>query len=142
MLLIEQQVADAVKSPQLTVVHFWAPWCSNCQAELKSGGWKAIIETNPDVNFIFVTIWNDKDGHAELEKNGILSLKNVTVLLHPNPSRKEGEKAGAFMGVELSWLPTTWIFKSGKLFYNIDYGEMHFPILQQFIKDSAEKWEH
>jgi len=35
----EQQVLDAVKAPDLTVVHLWAPWCSNCQAELKSGGW-------------------------------------------------------------------------------------------------------
>ncbi|MDQ6807852.1 MAG: hypothetical protein M3Z64_00265 [Verrucomicrobiota bacterium] len=34
----EQQVVEAVKVPGLTVVHFWAPWCSNCQAELKSGG--------------------------------------------------------------------------------------------------------
>lgn len=66
-LPIEEQVAAAIKSPELTVVHFWAPWCSNCQAELKSGGWKTIIEANPNVHFIFVTVWNDKDGRAELE---------------------------------------------------------------------------
>ena len=34
----EQQLAEAVKAPDLSVVHLWAPWCSNCQAELKSGG--------------------------------------------------------------------------------------------------------
>src|SRR5262245_29973553 len=35
----DQQVRDAIKGPDLTVVHLWAPWCSNCQAELKDGGW-------------------------------------------------------------------------------------------------------
>ena len=46
------------------------------------------------------------------------------------------------MGQEMPWLPTTWIYKNGKLLYNIGYGEMHFPILQQFISDSDLKWEH
>jgi thiol-disulfide isomerase/thioredoxin len=141
-LPVEQQVAEAIQSPKLTVVHFWAPWCSNCQAELKSGGWKETLEANPDVNFIFVTVWNDKDGRTELEKYGIGAQKNLTVLLHPNASRKTGEKVRAFMGMDMPWLPTTWIFKGGKLFYNIGYGEMRFPILQQFINDSSEKWEH
>jgi len=39
----EQKVLDAIKSPGLSVVHLWAPWCSNCQAELKSGGWLKIV---------------------------------------------------------------------------------------------------
>ena len=28
-LPIEQQVAKAVEADRITVVHFWAPWCSN-----------------------------------------------------------------------------------------------------------------
>ena len=43
----EQKVTGAVKTPDLTVVHLWAPWCSNCQAELKSGSWAKIINENP-----------------------------------------------------------------------------------------------
>src|SRR5438034_1884464 len=35
----EQKILEAIKSPDLSFVHLWAPWCSNCQAELKSGGW-------------------------------------------------------------------------------------------------------
>ncbi|HEV3100667.1 MAG TPA: hypothetical protein VGY75_13225, partial [Candidatus Udaeobacter sp.] len=35
----EQKILEAIKSPDLSVVHLWAPWCSNCQAELKSAGW-------------------------------------------------------------------------------------------------------
>src|SRR5205085_3954211 len=29
----EQQLAAAIKAQNLSVVHHWAPWCSNCQAE-------------------------------------------------------------------------------------------------------------
>ena len=46
----EQAVLAAIKSPEPTVVHLWAPWCSNCQAELKTGGWTKIINENPQVN--------------------------------------------------------------------------------------------
>ena len=46
----EEKLADAIKSPQTTVVHLWAPWCSNCQAELKTGGWTKMINENPQVN--------------------------------------------------------------------------------------------
>jgi thiol-disulfide isomerase/thioredoxin len=28
----EQKILEAIKSPDLSVVHLWAPWCSNCQA--------------------------------------------------------------------------------------------------------------
>jgi hypothetical protein len=28
----EQQVRDAIKASNLTVVHLWAPWCANCPA--------------------------------------------------------------------------------------------------------------
>ena len=49
----EQQVRDAIKSPDLTVVHLWAPWCSNCQAELKNGGWTKMVKENPKMKFYF-----------------------------------------------------------------------------------------
>jgi thiol-disulfide isomerase/thioredoxin len=44
-----QAVLNAIKSPGLTVVHLWAPWCSNCQAELKTGGWLKTIKDSPQV---------------------------------------------------------------------------------------------
>jgi thiol-disulfide isomerase/thioredoxin len=143
MLPVEEQVAEALKSPKLTIVHFWAPWCSNCNAELNNPqGWAPFIQANPEVNFIFVTVWNETDGRPVLEKAGIHSPKNLTLLLHPNSSRKDGEKVRAFMGLDMPWLPTTWIFREGKILYNIGYGEMRFPILQQFVTDAGNKWEH
>ncbi|HZR04440.1 MAG TPA: thioredoxin family protein, partial [Candidatus Udaeobacter sp.] len=61
----EQKILEAIKSPDLSVVHLWAPWCPNCQAELKSGGWLKMVKENPQVKFYFVSVWNDGgDGHA------------------------------------------------------------------------------
>ena len=54
--LAEQKVLDAIKLPGLSVVHLWAPWCSNCQAELKKGGWLKTVKENPDVKFYFVAV--------------------------------------------------------------------------------------
>src|SRR5215467_7191203 len=54
----EQRILEAIKSPGLTVVHLWAPWCSNCQAELKTGGWLKMVKENPQVRFYFVSVWN------------------------------------------------------------------------------------
>src|SRR5216110_340454 len=63
----EQKILEAIKSPDLTVVHLWAPWCSNCQTELKSGGWLKAVKDNPQVKFYFVSIWNDGgDGKSML----------------------------------------------------------------------------
>jgi thiol-disulfide isomerase/thioredoxin len=84
----EEKLADAIKSPQTTVVHLWAPWCSNCQAELKTGGWTKMINENPQVKFYFVSVWNDgQDGRAMLNKFGIAAQPNVTILGDPGPRR-------------------------------------------------------
>src|SRR2546423_1558878 len=77
----EQKVQDAIKSPELSVVHLWAPWCSNCQVELKSGGWLKMVKDNPHVKFYFVSVWNDGgDGKSMMQKFQIADQPNVTVL--------------------------------------------------------------
>ena len=139
---IDQQVEAAIKSAQPAVVHLWAPWCSNCQAELKSGGWTKIITENPQVRFYFVSIWNDgKDGRAMLNKFGIADQPNGTILADRGPRRGEN-KIKQFAGLPLSWIPTTWIYKGGDLRYALNYGEVRFPVLQQFLTDSQSEWSH
>src|SRR5436853_1054702 len=82
----EQKILEAIKSPDLSVVHLWAPWCSNCQAELKSGGWLKTVKDNPQVKFYFVSIWNNgEDGRAMLQKFQINDQPNVTILADPGP---------------------------------------------------------
>jgi thiol-disulfide isomerase/thioredoxin len=138
----EQKILEAIKSPDLSVVHLWAPWCSNCQAELKSGGWLKMAKENPQVKFYFVSIWNDgEDGHAILQKFQIADQPNVTILADPGP-RKGDNKIKQFAGMPLSWIPTTWIYKGGDLRYALNYGEVRFPVLQQFLEDSKSEWSH
>src|SRR5438270_13476650 len=80
----EQKILAAIKSPDLSVAHLWAPWCSNCQAELKSGGWLKMVRDNPQVKFYFVSVWNDGgDGKAMLSKFQIEDQPNVTILADP-----------------------------------------------------------
>jgi thiol-disulfide isomerase/thioredoxin len=138
----EQRILEAIKSPDLTVVHLWAPWCSNCQAELKSGGWLKMVKDNPQVKFYFVSVWNNgEDGHAILQKFQITDQANVTILADSGP-RKGENKIKQFAGMSLSWIPTTWIYKGGDLRYALNYGEVRFPVLQQFLEDSKSEWSH
>lgn len=144
LLPVEQQVLDAVKSPEVTIVHLWAPWCPNCKAELVSHGWSDFLAANPDVKVIFVTVWaGDKgDGRALLEQNGVGSQANFTLLQHPNTSRKKADKMTEFLGLPVTWIPSTWVFRNGTLRYALNYGELRFPMLQQMVRDSEDKWEH
>ncbi len=135
----EEQIAVATKAPGLSIVHLWAPWCSNCQAELKSGGWTKTVKDNPTVKFYFVSVWNSgEDGRAMLTKFDIAQQPNVTILADPGPRGKDHIKQ--FAGLPLSWIPTTWLFKGGDLRYALNYGELRFPVLQQFIADSNSEW--
>ena len=137
----EQKIVEAIKSPNLSLVHLWAPWCSNCQAELKSGGWATVIKENPNVRFYFVSVWNGgDDGRAMLEKVQITNLPNVTVLADPGPRGANHIKQ--FAGLPVSWIPTTWIYKGGDLRFALNYGEIRFPVLQQMLTDSNASWSH
>ncbi|MFL6584606.1 MAG: TlpA family protein disulfide reductase [Chthoniobacterales bacterium] len=139
---IEQQVAETIKTPGLTVVHLWAPWCSNCQAELKSGGWLQTVKENPQVKFLFVSVWNNgDDGRAMLQKFQLADQSNVTILADPGPRTGEN-KIKQFNGLPLSWIPTTWIYKGGDLRYALNYGEVRFDVLKQFLADSLSEWSH
>ena len=40
---LEAKLAAAVQSDQITVVHFWAPWCPNCKHELAHHGWSDFL---------------------------------------------------------------------------------------------------
>ena len=66
---------------------------------------------------------------------------NFVALNHPNGSRRSGEKLERLLGLPISWVPTTWVFRGGELRYALNYGEVRFPMLQQLLKDSAESWD-
>jgi hypothetical protein len=86
---LEMQVADLVAGPQVTVVHFWAPWCPNCRAELDPAeGWAKFLAANPDVKVVFLNIWHKGQAPApQLAAAGLGAQPNLLLLTHPNPSR-------------------------------------------------------
>lgn len=138
----ESQAGEAVKRDGLTVVHLWAPWCSNCQAELKSGGWKKMVNENPNIRFVFVSVWNAGDaGTAMLKKYEIGDQANVSIVADQGP-RSGPDRLKQFLGLPVTWIPTTWVYKTGELRYALNYGEVRFPVLQQFIEDSNSEWSH
>jgi thiol-disulfide isomerase/thioredoxin len=140
---VERQAAEAVKSERVTIVHFWAPWCSNCKAELTPDGWAAFINSHPEVNFIFVTVWRSdaEDGRALLAKHGVGSQKNFRLLVHLNEARAPAKRVSRFLGLPLTWIPATWIFKEGELRFALNYGELRFPILRQLVEDAGPNWD-
>ena len=141
-LLVEEEVAAETAKPQITVVHFWAPWCPNSTAEHKEQGWSTLIGSNPAVKLIFVTIRSSADGFDYLTRQGVGGQDNLKLFHHPNYIRKGEGSIQNFMDIPLSWVPSTWIFREGKLRYALNYGEVRFPMLQQLIRDTADNWEH
>lgn len=135
----EDKTVEEIKAPTTSVVHLWAPWCGNCLSELKSGNWVKTIKEHPQVKFLFVSVWdNGDDGTAMLKKYEIEGQPNVIILADPGP--QTGDKIKQFAGLPLSWIPTTWIFKGGQMRYAMNYGEMRFSVLDQFLQDVDSKW--
>ena len=135
----EQELAEAIKAPTISVVHLWAPWCSNCQSELKSGGWLKMVKENPQVKFYFVSVWNGgEDGRAMLSKFEMADKPNVVIMADPGP--RGAGKIKRFLEMPLGWIPTTWIFKGGELRYALNYGEVRFDFLKQLLADSNSEW--
>ena len=138
----ERQLGDATGSADVTVVHLWAPWCSNCRIGARpTAGWSAVHRREPGRATSFSSPFGTPtDGREVLEKNGVGAEKNFQLLLHPNGSRKRGEKMTELLGLPISWIPTTWVYKDGRLRYALNYGELHFPMLKQLIPDSTDAW--
>nr|BCX00042.1 MAG: thiol reductase thioredoxin [Bacteroidota bacterium] len=138
---VERAVYRAIQDTGLVVVHFWAPWCPNSQAELRQG-WYRIIESHPDVRFLFVTIWSDgDDGRAVLERYAVGGQPNFQLLVLPGPSEKD-RRQRRFMNLPVTWVPTTWIFRAGELRYAFNYGELRFAIFEQLLRDARQSWQH
>jgi hypothetical protein len=101
-----------------------------------------MAKENPKTKFIFVSVWNNgNDGRSMLERFGLTNQPNVTITADPGPRSGDG-KIKQFDGLPLSWIPATWVYKGGDLRYAVNYGEVRFPVLQQFLEDSESEWSH
>ena len=141
---LEMQLTELVAGPQVTVVHFWAPWCPNCRAEMSPAtGWAKFLAANPDVKVVFLNIWHKgQDPAPRLAAAGLGTQPNLLLLTHPNPSRLAADRLNSFLGLPVTWVPTTWVFREGKLRVAFNYGEIRFPVLQQMVDDARNEWDH
>ena len=141
----ERAVAETLEAEGVHVVHFWAPWCGNSTAEFEAGLYE-VVDANPDVTFSFVTIWNDgQDGADRLARYGIAEGGHVAVYAQPDrgPSADLDARRRTFLGLPLTWTPSTWVFnRGGKLAYAFNYGEVSPDMLATAIAHARDAWTH
>jgi thiol-disulfide isomerase/thioredoxin len=138
---LEAKVRAVVERPEVTIVHLWAPWCPNCKHEMRPDGWAKFVADNPAVKVVFLNIWHGGlDPEPKLAAAKLGEQPNFVALTHPNPSRRKGEQLSRFLDLPVGWVPTTWVFRAGKLRYAINYGEVRFDMLQQMVDDAAASW--
>lgn len=137
----EQRVQSIIADDGVHVVHFWAPWCPNAKSEL-AAGWDALIADNPEVSFTFVSIWNDGAPGTEVLKQYNIQERVVTLTqADPGPSDNEAERRRRFLGIPVTWTPSTWIFhQNGELAFAMNYGEMPMETIQSLLDATQADW--
>lgn len=137
----EERVQEMLKEDGVHVVHFWAPWCPNAKNELEAG-WGDLVRDNPDVSFAFVSIWNDgESGASVLSKYNIPERVVTMTLPDTGPRDNEDQRRRQFLGLPVTWSPSTWIFhKNGELAFAMNYGEMQMSTIQQLLDNTQADW--
>ena len=61
----------------------------------------------------------------------------------PTSSADRDFRRRTFLGLPLSWTPTTWVFnREGKLAYAFNYGEVSNEMLALAIEHARDEWMH
>jgi hypothetical protein len=138
----EEQVQALLAEDGIYVVHFWAPWCHNSMNELREGVWTEIIDRNEDVTFIFVTVFNDGDLDAHvLARHGIPDRVHTFAQRDHGRSNRRANRRKTFLGLSLTWTPTTWIFnRKGNLAFALNYGEVRPALMATLLDNVRVNW--
>ncbi len=130
----EREVQRLIQTDGIHVVHFWAPWCGNSLSEMRKG-WSDLVEANPEVTFTFVTVWNNGlSGREKMDAHSLPARVVELTLPDYGSSRVRAQRRKSFLGLPLTWVPSTWIFhKNGELAFALNYGEMEMETLQSLI---------
>lgn len=138
----EKQVQVLLDEDGVHVVHFWAPWCHNSMSEFREEVWTEIIEQNEDITFIFVTVYNDGDlSEWVLDQHEIPDRVHLFAQPDHGGSNRRANRRKAFLGLPLTWTPTTWIFnRNGKLAFALNYGEVRPALMQTLLDNVKTNW--
>ncbi len=136
----EVAVRGILAEPGVHVIHFWAPWCGNSVDEFPA--WHALLNENrPDATFAFVTVWNNgRSGREKMNNNGIPSDVAEILQADRGPSGIKELRRKEFLGLPMTWIPSTWIFRGDTLAYAINYGEVSEATLRTLIEDAGRSW--
>lgn len=136
----EARVQEIIESGGIQVVVFWAAWCGNSISQLERGLAEAIAE-HEDVGFTFVSIWDEgRDGADTLRAYGI--PERATVLAQPGVGQDapKEDRRKAFLGLPVTWIPTTWVFREGTLATAFNYGEVTREQLDAALEGARSSW--
>lgn len=130
--------ARLTDGPDVQLVHFWAPWCDNSIRELPA--WAELRTRRPDVPVAFVTVWNDGQSGADtLATHGLAGLDEI-VQTHDGSHDDKDARRRRFLGLPLTWIPTTWVVRRGVLAFACAYGEMDAATLGTLIEAAERSW--
>ena len=137
----ETEVQALIGEEGTHVVHFWAPWCHNSRHEFRQNVWGQVIEAHPDINYIFVTVYNNGELSEDMLERYDL-LDKVTTFAQPDhgSSRTRANRRRSFMDLPITWTPTTWIFHNGKLAAAFNYGEVDAELMNKMLDWVAKDW--
>ena len=133
----ERTVRDTIAEAGVHVVHVWAPWCGNSLNE-HGPVWSGFAERHPGVSLTFVTVWNDGASGADVLRAGGVEAAEVVV---PGPKPEKADRRLTFLGLPVSWIPTTWVFNRGGLLATaFNYGEVSAEQLAHAIEGARSGW--
>jgi hypothetical protein len=136
----ERAVADAVARGGTEVVVFWAPWCSNSLSQLDRA-YPGVVEAHPGVGFTFVSMWDGgASGEAVLRERGVPSRARAFGQPGVDQDAPKEARQARFLGLPVTWIPTTWVFRGGQLAYAFNYGELSREQLDAAIAGAESGW--
>ena len=133
----EQTVHDTISREGVHVVHVWAPWCDNSLHE-HGPVWSGFGDRHPDVSLTFVTVWNGGASGADVLRADGIEAPEVVV---PGPKPEKADRRMTFLGLPVTWIPTTWVFNRGGLLATaFNHGEVSADRLAEAIEAAQSDW--